>query len=340
MRIGPGDILYERWKIKRLVGQGGMGYVLEGWDLLLHRRVAIKTLHDVLCALPQVHDRFLTEARALARIDAAEVVSIYDAFDWEGLSIVVMEYVEGEPLSALLERMPQPPLPFVRALTCGVLRGLRAAHGCGIVHRDIKPDNIMVVRDDDPLPQFRILDFGVAQVQDEVRHTRTGSVVGTVRYMSPEQVNDSSAIDARSDIYSLGVVMWEMLAGTPPWSHTTKDFELRSHVVHHPLPPLPASVPEDLRALVARMTDKAPDGRPKSASEALRYLEHRHVAPPTRLHPRLCWAHERPCSSAPSWSPWLGQCGLGTAVSRPPVMASSGLSSRSCTRHARRERGS
>ena len=272
MRIEPGHVLHDRWRIEAELGAGGMGYVLVGQDLFLKRRVAIKSLHPHLAAVEQVHARFLTEAQVMARIDAPEVVSVYDAFDWSGLPVVVMEYVEGEPLSRLLARDPRPSQGFVRSVMEGVLKGLRAAHEAGVVHRDVKPDNIMVLSGRDGEVGVRLLDFGVAQVHEELRHTRTGSVVGTVRYMSPEQVKDSSRVDARTDLFSAGVVLWEMLSGAEPWSHAENDFDLRIAVVREPLPALGAEVPADLVELVSWLTCKDASGRPPDASSALRRL--------------------------------------------------------------------
>ena len=273
MRIEPGHKLHDRWRIDRLLGEGGMGYVLEGYDEFLGRRVAIKTLQPRLSADARIHDRFLSEARAMARVDHTNVVRILEVFDWNGLPVMAMEFVEGEPLTKTLERDPCPPLHVVRAVAHGVLRALHAAHKSGIVHRDIKPDNIMLTFDETGEVHAKVLDFGVARVSDEVRHTQTGTAVGTVRYMSPEQLRDSSRIDHRSDLFSLGVVLWEMLYGHRPWSWLDGDeFEMRVAIVREQLPPLPPRVPGELRELVEALLQKDPAARPQDAKSALQAL--------------------------------------------------------------------
>lgn len=305
MRIEPGHVLHERWRIEQALGEGGMGYVMAGRDLLLERRVAIKSLHPHLAAIEEIYARFLTEARILARIDAPQVVRIHDAFDWNGLPVVVMEYIEGEPLSSFLEHTPRPPDAFVRVVASEMLHGLAAAHDQGVVHRDVKPDNIMIVSRKQGDVGIRLLDFGVAQVEQDHRHTRTGTALGTVRYMSPEQVRDASRVDRRSDLFGAGLVVWEMLSGEQPWVDAEDDFGLRSAVVYSALPALPLSVSPDLHALVDALTQKDPAHRPESAAAALTLLGDVRVDGPAAV-PR---AAESPAAPAAPTAPAAGESG-------------------------------
>ena len=249
-----------------------MGYVMEGRDEFLGRRVAIKTMHQHLCDNPRIFERFLREARAMAAIDHPNVVRILDAFDWEGLPVMVMEHIDGEPLSALARR-ERPMRPHrVGALLRGALRGLAAAHAHGIFHRDIKPDNLLVVIDATGESSIKIIDFGLAHVEGQEGHTRLGSAVGTLRYMSPEQVRGQGDIDARADLYSLGTLCWELLAGRYPWKDVQDDLGLRERIVTTPLPPLPPTITSAWALWIERMTAKDRQERPKDAADAYQCL--------------------------------------------------------------------
>ena len=273
MHITIGTIVHDRWEVRSLVGEGGMGYVVRGYDRALGREVALKTLRPELASIQAIHERFLLEARTMARINDPHVVKVLDAFDWRGLPIVAMELVEGRPLSHLLDEAGGPlPLDMTLHIIIGVLRALHAAHAQGVVHRDIKPDNVLVGEDGLGMPRVTLLDFGVARVRDEARHTRTGALIGTMRYMSPEQVRDSSRVDERSDLCSVGILAWELLSGQRPWADAADDFELQVAMVRQALAPLPRHVPTYLQEWVADMTAKDPAQRPATAREAMQRL--------------------------------------------------------------------
>ena len=193
------------------LGEGGMGAVYRAKDTRLKRDVAIKLLASHLLNDEEAKQRFLTEARATSALNHPNVCTLYDILDLDGQYFLVMECLEGQTLRALLE---DGPLEVVRAVHIinQIAAGLGAAHKKHIVHRDIKPSNIMVVNDD----YVKIMDFGIARLVDGEPITKTGSVIGTLAYMSPEQLQ-GDVTDHRSDIWSLGVLFFEMLTGSKPF---------------------------------------------------------------------------------------------------------------------------
>ena len=258
-------VLAGRYRLDDVIGRGGMSTVYRGTDLSLGRVVAVKVAMDPLLERDPVYaSRFKREARAAAGISNSGIVTVYDAGADGPTRYIVMEYVEGRDLAAILrdERRLDPP----RAVRIAeqVADTLAAAHAAGIVHRDIKPGNIMVTPDG----QVKVLDFGIARTTDGVNLTQTASVLGTAPYMSPEQAMGQPA-DARSDIYSLGCVLYEMLTGKPPFMGDLPAAVLHQHVRVAPKPPraLNPNVPPALDALVLQMLAKSPDDRPQTAAE-------------------------------------------------------------------------
>ncbi len=253
----------------RKVGQGGMGAVYLGEHTLIGRRAAIKVLHRDRTSQRESVERFFTEARATSAVEDPGIVQIYDfGVTSSGTAYLVMEYLDGESLSARLRRLRVlAPTDAVR-ITRQIAGSLAAAHAHGIVHRDLKPENLMMVRDGETSSGERpkILDFGIAKLGDDERErfqTRTGAVMGTPAYMSPEQCNDTGKIDLRTDIYSLGCVLFHLLTGRPPFdakgmgatiaAHLTTPAPRPSEVARH--------VPAVIDPLVARCLAKRPEDR-------------------------------------------------------------------------------
>ena len=265
---GQPRILAGRYRLEQVIGRGGMSTVYRATDLSLDRTVAVKVALD-----PQAEEnpvyvaRFKREARAAAALNHSGAVTVFDAGADGPTRYIVMEFVDGRSLADILrEQDPPRPLEPRRAARIAeqIADTLVAAHAAGIVHRDIKPGNVMVEAAD----RVKVLDFGIARTSDAVALTRTASVLGTAPYMAPEQAMGNPA-DARSDIYSLGCVLFEMLTGEPPFMADVAAAVLHQHV--HVQPKAPSernpAVPPALDALVLEMLAKAPNDRPQTAAE-------------------------------------------------------------------------
>lgn len=261
--------------VSRVIGTGGFAEVYEGNDERLGRRVAIKVLREDVAA-PRARDRFLREARAAAQVRHPNVLAVFDVGEDAAISWFTMPLVVGESLSARLQRERRiDPDEVVRILSAAAA-GLHAAHRAGLVHRDVKPDNIML---DGPERHVLIADFGVAAalVPDGDRITIEGAVIGTPRYMSPEQAAGEPVIDVRSDVYSLGVVGYEMLAGEPPFTAPNAGALLAKHLTA-PVPPLRARAPHCPSLLITtieRSLEKDPADRWPTADALRQALEGR-----------------------------------------------------------------
>jgi serine/threonine-protein kinase len=267
-----GQVLAGRYRLTRLLGAGGMGAVYQGEHIHMRKTVAVKLLHREMTVLPEVVARFEREAVAAARIEHPNVATATDFGRLDnGTCYLVLEYVEGRSLSAALEA--DGPFPPERAVHVArqVAEALAAAHAAGVVHRDLKPDNIMLVeREGDP--EFaKVLDFGIAKVRTEDAPegqqalTQIGAVFGTPEYMSPEQAK-GEAVDARSDLYALGMILYEMLAGHTAFAGGGFVMILTRHLTEEPAP-LPTTVPAPLRDLVVRLLRKDPAERVQTATE-------------------------------------------------------------------------
>ncbi len=253
------------FEVGRELGRGGMAAVFLGRDLALNRRVAIKVMAPGIMMGEGMVERFRQEAITIANLQHAHIVSIYAVRQYDDLHFFVMQFVAGQALDAVLRSHGRLAIPAVRAILFQVGSALAYAHRRGVVHRDIKPGNILMSGDGDAL----VTDFGIAKVAEGPTQTQTGMVVGTPTYMSPEQCY-AQPLDGRSDQYSLGVVAYELLAGVPPF--TGSAFEImRGHTTEQ-APPLGAYRPElppEMEAAIMRMLSKEPSGRFPGYAEAL-----------------------------------------------------------------------
>ena len=237
------------YRVLSEIGAGGMGVVYKAEDLRLGRFVALKFLPPQLVRDEDARRRLFAEARAASSLDHANVCTIYDVEELpDGRAFLAMAFCDGETLKERLERGAIPTTEAVR-LAAQVARGLARAHQTGIVHRDVKPGNIMMTTDGDA----KLLDFGIAKASGGADMTRTGTTVGTVAYMAPEHVRGGTA-DARSDVWALGVVLYEMLAGRHPFTGGD-DYELLQAIVERPVPPLPSGVTPQIAGIVSRALD-------------------------------------------------------------------------------------
>jgi eukaryotic-like serine/threonine-protein kinase len=259
-----------RYRLVRLIAIGGMGEVWQAADERLGRSVAVKLLKPEYGREPTFLARFRGEARHAAGLTHPGIAAVYDYGEVQDggqvLAYLVMELVDGEPLSQLLARAGALPPALAMRIVGQTGLALQAAHDAGVIHRDVKPGNLLIVRvnRDDPADvQVKVTDFGIARAVDAAPLTRTGMVMGTAHYLSPEQAR-AATITPSSDIYSLGVVAFECLTGARPFTGDTA-FAIAAAHAHQAPPPLPSSLPAPVRALVESAMAKEPSGRPSSA---------------------------------------------------------------------------
>ena len=259
MNPHEGTTLGSRYTLTDRIASGGMGDVWRASDAVLGRDVAVKVMRPNASDDSTFAERFRDEARHTASLSHPNIAQVYDYGEDDGAAYLVMELVEGQPLSQVIARGPVP-AARTRAIVGQAALALAAAHAGGVVHRDVKPANILVT----PEGRVKLTDFGIARATDSAGHTRTGEVLGTPHYLSPEQALGRGATGA-SDIYALGVVAHEMLTGLKPFDSGTAVATALSQV-NDPPPDLPATVPADLRRIVASCLAKDPAARPASAA--------------------------------------------------------------------------
>ncbi|MCA9685093.1 MAG: protein kinase, partial [Myxococcales bacterium] len=261
------------------LGRGGMGTVYLAGHVSLPKTFAVKLLHERYHERKDIAARFLQEAQAVSRVVHSNVIGVVDFGDTEdGAPFLVMEHLRGEPLDVLCKQAPLP-WPRIRRLMLQVCRGLQAAHDVGIVHRDIKPANILRISVGEDHDVLKILDFGLAKIQDTggLRLTRTGMVLGTPEYMAPEQAR-GGRIDHRTDIYATGVMLYLMLCGKPPFAAKTFEGMRNQHLLASPEPPSTrapeAGITEEMEAIALRALAKDPSKRFASMREMAEAIEH------------------------------------------------------------------
>jgi serine/threonine-protein kinase len=300
-----GQLIAGRYRVVSILGRGGMGEVYLAEHVLLRHPVAIKYMRPALAADPQHSSRFMREAHALSMLRHPHIVAIHDFGASSSDFYLVMEYLDGKPLSSWLEGLRElPPIPLVGVLMDQALDALDFAHNHGIIHRDIKPDNLFLSFHDGQ-PILKLVDFGLAHIDESVdrvgKLTSTGMIAGTPRYMSPEQCR-SLAVGPPADLYSLGCVLTELLQGEPPFA-ASSPAELLAQHMFLPVPPLrrppglPA-VPAALEKLRLDLLQKTAAKRPTSAAEARRLL--REALDPSREEGRQISAVDR-AARIPQW---------------------------------------
>ncbi len=284
-----GKTIAGRYEILQKLGEGGMGVVYKAMQTSVERIVALKILHPHMTGNEEALKRFQREAKTTSKLRQANAIHIYD-FGVEGsLSFLVMEYIEGESLDDVIRKSGALELPRVANIVRQVCYALAEAHDLGIVHRDLKPSNIYLSRKRDGSEEVKVLDFGIAKVLGEqqgmTRLTQTGMIIGTPQYMSPEQV-EGLPLDHRSDVYSLGIIMYELLTGETPFQADTPFKLLMKHVKEKPVPPRKfrpnIAIPEAVEKIVLKALEKDPAKRFQSISELQQSLEAAAGAPQTK----------------------------------------------------------
>ncbi len=264
MRPTQGVTFGGRYELDSRIAIGGMGEVWEATDHVIGRTVAIKILKDEYMGDPGFLERFRAEARHAALVNHEGIASVFDYGEENGSAFLVMELVPGEALSTILERDGTLSTDKTLDIVAQTAAALQAAHAAGLVHRDIKPGNLLITPDG----RVKITDFGIARIADQVPLTATGQVMGTVQYLSPEQASGHPASPA-TDTYSLGIVAYECLAGKRPFTGESQVAIAMAQINEQP-PPLPATVPEPVQRLVMAMIAKKPEERPASSAAVSR----------------------------------------------------------------------
>jgi serine/threonine protein kinase len=301
--------------VRRLIGEGGMGRVYEAEERLSKRRVALKVLHHELSRSEEGRRLFLNEMQILAHLEHPNIVRSLASIEASGELVMVLEYLDGRTLRALLNAEGRLPWGEAIRIVAAVAGGLAAAHGQEppIIHRDLKPENIMVVEGG----AVKVMDFGIAKVIEALDQTNTQSV-GTLQYMSPEQI-DARTIDHRSDLYCLGLIFYELCAGRPPFQSASPR-QLLNLQCTAPPPQLPdevrAGLPRGVEQLVFQLLEKAPEDRPHLAQDVIDRLDpFQTAAGPARSGSGRASAAGKPAVTSP---PEVGASSQRVEPSAPP----------------------
>jgi serine/threonine-protein kinase len=334
-----GGVLSGRYMIERLIGEGGMGAVYQAEHTHMRKRMAVKVLHAEMSRLPEVVARFEREAMAAAHIEHPNVAAATDFGKLEdGSFFLVLEYVEGKSLRDFMAEGPAE-VPRVLHIARQIASALGRAHALGIVHRDLKPENVMLVKREDDPDFVKVLDFGIAKVpMGEVAGeskgqvlTQLGMVYGTPEYMAPEQAL-GQPVDARADLYALGVIVFEMLTGSRPYDHSSKVTLLGMHVTA-PIPKMrerapTANVPVAMDDLVTRLLAKDAAARFADARELIEALDRvaesttGEVQPRSRAISRLSAPRFTPSADAQAAEPGSASA-LAPTVAQPAAASPS-----------------
>jgi eukaryotic-like serine/threonine-protein kinase len=279
------SVLGNRYRLEARIGSGGMAEVYRGLDPVLNRTVAIKTLLPQFARDAGFVQRFRREAQAAARLNHPNIVGVYDSGADDSTPWIVMEFVEGRTLAEFLAGGRKPAPTQAAEIAAAIAEALSAAHAQGVIHRDVKPGNVMVTRDG----VVKVMDFGIARmIGTDATAPQTSAVMGTASYLSPEQAQ-GGPVDARSDIYSLGVVLYELLAGRPPFTGESPVAIAWKQVNENPPPPSSVNkqVPPALDAVVMKALSKNPANRYQTAQEMAQDLEHVRKGEPVGATPLL-----------------------------------------------------
>ena len=324
VQLGPGSSIGSRYQIVRLLGQGGMGAVYQAHDRELDRQVAIKVIRADMAANPEILRRFKQELILARQITHKNVIRIFDLGQADGVKFITMEYIEGENLQSLLRRKKKLEPAEAADIMAQVCRALEAAHAEGVIHRDLKPQNIML----DKGGRAYVMDFGIARSMLAAGMTQTGALIGTPDYMSPEQAK-GQALDARSDLFSTGIIFYEILSGKVPFDADTTMGKLwkRTNEPARPLDELDKSIPQPISEIVRKCLEIDPQKRFATAAELLQHIEiWQGPAAGTRiLAPSV--------SPLPAYAKWAA-VGLGVAVIAGGVWLRLRMVSRPAAPHA------
>ena len=327
MRPQPGDLINGKYRLIRLIGDGGMGSVFEARHEYLGTVVALKFLHSELSSRPGLVARFLREARLSASIKSDHIARVTDVDQaGEGAAYLVMELLEGESLRTLIDREGRLPPKVALDYTLQMLDGLEAAHAMGVVHRDLKPDNVFIVNTAKG-PLIKLLDFGIAKLRSSKEFqgglTRPGVMMGTPEYMAPEQAYAADSVDVRADVYSVGAMLYEMLAGTRP-AQGEDPLEIAAFIMAQKVPRLSQvdrTIPERLSEVVHRAMAPMPADRFITVTELRAALTpFSGSVPPAGATPATSQDRGVPATMPPDAQPPRGTS-AGTGPSRATTQA-------------------